>query len=65
MTIKKEIAVKILRDATISLFIYALPVALMFGFFYIKGQRPWKDQDKSKTINVSSRIPAAEKPSSK
>ncbi|MHA4810043.1 sterol desaturase family protein [Flavitalea flava] len=47
MQIKKELARKISRDAAISLFIYALPIALLF--FYLKGtgQRPWEE---TKTI---------------
>src|ERR1043165_9396622 len=42
MRIKKEIAKKITRDSVISIFIYALPVVLMFFYFYIPGQRPWE-----------------------
>ncbi|MFT3680124.1 MAG: hypothetical protein QM791_07610 [Ferruginibacter sp.] len=42
MKIEKEIAKKIARDVSISVFIYALPVALMFGWFYIKGEKPWE-----------------------
>jgi preprotein translocase subunit YajC len=42
MQLKKEVAAKIARDAVISLFIYALPVILMFVFFRITGQRPWE-----------------------
>jgi hypothetical protein len=41
MKIERSVAKKITRDAIISLFIYVLPVALMFLVFYITGQRPW------------------------
>src|SRR5262245_17046284 len=33
---------KITRDALISVFIYALPVVLMFLTFYAIGSRPWE-----------------------
>src|ERR1700761_7353485 len=42
MELKKEIARSITRDAAISLFIYALPVALMLFAFYYNGSRPWE-----------------------
>ena len=42
MQLPKETARKIARDAIISLFIYALPVVLMFLTFYITGQKPWQ-----------------------
>ena len=35
---------RILRDVLISVFIYALPVVLMFLSFKISGHRPWKDK---------------------
>jgi hypothetical protein len=43
MRIKKEIARQIARDAVVSVFIYLLPVALMFLYFYFSGQRPWAE----------------------
>ncbi len=45
MTLQKELARKIIRDGIISLFLYALPVVLMFLFFYIKGERPWEKKN--------------------
>jgi len=41
MPLKKEIANKIIRDSAISLFLYALPVLLMFLYFFLSGKRPW------------------------
>ena len=42
MTLQKEIAGRILRDALISLLIYALPVLLLFVYLRFEGQQPWK-----------------------
>jgi hypothetical protein len=42
MTIQKTLARKIARDGLISLFLYALPLVLMFLYFHIKGERPWE-----------------------
>jgi preprotein translocase subunit YajC len=33
---------KIIRNASFSLLIYALPIVLMFLTFYVRGQRPWE-----------------------
>jgi len=32
---------RMVRNALLSVFIYALPVLLMFAVFYFTGQRPW------------------------
>src|SRR3984885_1881971 len=42
MQLKKDIARSIARDAALSVFIYALPVALMLFGFYWTGSRPWQ-----------------------
>ena len=42
MQLKKDIARSIARDAALSVFIYALPVALMLFSFYWTGSRPWE-----------------------
>jgi sterol desaturase/sphingolipid hydroxylase (fatty acid hydroxylase superfamily) len=44
MKIQKQTTVKIFRDAVISLFLYALPVLLLFLFFSLKGQQPWRNK---------------------
>ncbi|WP_184543218.1 hypothetical protein [Mucilaginibacter sp. FT3.2] len=41
----------ILRNALLSVFIYLLPILLMFGSFYITGKRPWKQQQGTLSIN--------------
>jgi len=48
MKIEPAIRERIFRNALLSLFIYALPVALMFLTFYFTGQRPW---EKKQIIN--------------
>ena len=42
MKIEKQLARKITKDAALSIFLYALPVALMLLAFYINGSRPWQ-----------------------
>ncbi|WP_170108779.1 hypothetical protein [Spirosoma oryzae] len=45
-----RIARRIVRNALLSLFLYALPVLLMFAAFYLTGQRPWaKKTQKAQT----------------
>jgi hypothetical protein len=34
---------RIIRNALISLLIYALPILAMLLVFYIRGERPWKE----------------------
>jgi sterol desaturase/sphingolipid hydroxylase (fatty acid hydroxylase superfamily) len=41
MKIEKELAIKIQRNLVTSVFLYLLPVALMFGWFYVTGTKPW------------------------
>jgi hypothetical protein len=41
MKMPEHIRRRIIRNAIVSLFIYALPVLLMLGTFYLTGQRPW------------------------
>lgn len=53
MKLEKEVAQKIARDATISLFIYALPVLLMLLSFRITGQKPWLNKAKPQTVTAS------------
>jgi hypothetical protein len=44
---------QIIRNALLSLFIYILPIALMFITFSITGQRPWEKKVQKKE-NVKS-----------
>lgn len=41
MKIEKEVKDRMLRNVILSLFIYALPILLMFLYFFITGQKPW------------------------
>lgn len=42
MKIEKATKEQIVGNAILSLFIYLLPIALMFITFLITGQRPWE-----------------------
>jgi hypothetical protein len=55
MKLQKETAKKIIRDAAISIFLYALPVVLMFLTFYIKGQRPWQQKSESLKTTINNK----------
>jgi hypothetical protein len=41
-----KIAQRIVKNVLLSLFIYALPIALMLLTFYLSGERPWKQRTK-------------------
>ena len=43
MKIDSATSNKLKRDLLVSLFIYALPVVLMFLYFLLSGQRPWEN----------------------
>jgi len=55
MKIEEKTRQKIIKNAVLSLFIYVLPIALMFATFYITGERPWLKQqhksEKAKSVN--------------
>lgn len=52
MKIEPATRQRIIRNAFLSLFIYILPIVLMFITFSITGQRPWnKKQHKNEAIN--------------
>lgn len=53
MKIEKAVAKKLVRDGIISVFLYALPVLLMFLWFYLKGERPWTKQPKETPVQVT------------
>jgi len=51
MKIEPATKQRIIRNAILSLFIYVLPIALMFITFSITGQRPWeKKQHKNEPV---------------
>jgi hypothetical protein len=41
MKMQEHIRRRIIRNALLSVFIYALPVLLMLATFYFTGQKPW------------------------
>src|SRR4051812_45724593 len=43
MGVEKSLTKKIIRDAFISILLYALPILLMLLTFYINHQRPWEN----------------------
>jgi hypothetical protein len=52
MQLQKEAKQKIIRDIIVSLFLYALPVILMFLSFYATGKKPWLSQEKKNPITI-------------
>ena len=44
MAIDPAIKKRIIKNALLSLFIYALPVVLLFTYLSITGDKPWKDK---------------------
>lgn len=44
MKIEQATKERIVRNVFLSLFIYLLPIALMFLTFTITGQRPWENK---------------------
>jgi len=52
MKIDSNTKKSITRNVFLSLFIYVLPVLLMFLSFYISGKRPWEQKERS-SINQS------------
>ncbi|WP_413667411.1 hypothetical protein ACEN9X_23340 [Mucilaginibacter sp. Mucisp86] len=59
MKLEQATKVQIAKNALLSLFLYILPIVLMFVTFAITGQRPWEKKQqhkqqitsKSKTVN--------------
>jgi len=44
MKIDPQTRKSIIKNALLSVFIYLLPILLMFGSYYITGQKPWKNK---------------------
>lgn len=55
MKMQPHIIKRIVKNALISLLIYALPVLVMFLVFYIRGERPWQKATTTKVIPVNGR----------
>lgn len=54
MRMEPRIIRRIIRNALISLLIYALPVLAMFLVFYVRNERPWQ---KNKEIEATQNVP--------
>jgi hypothetical protein len=52
MRLPKETRQKIFRDIIVSVFLYALPVILMFLSFYFTGKKPWLTQPKKNNTTI-------------
>jgi hypothetical protein len=52
MQLQKETKQKIFRDIIVSVFLYALPVILMFLSFYFTGKKPWLNQAKKNSTTI-------------
>ena len=52
MKMEPRIVRRIVRNALISLFIYALPVFAMFVVFYLRGERPWLEKKQRTELAV-------------
>jgi hypothetical protein len=52
MPLEKLSKQKIIRDLVVSLFIYALPILLMFLSFYVTRKRPWLNQPQKDSIHI-------------
>jgi hypothetical protein len=51
MKMEKHVKQRIFKNALLSLFIYALPVLLMFAVFYFTGQKPWLKKSKESSVS--------------
>ena len=51
MKLEETVRKRIIRNALLSLFIYALPIVLMIATFYFTGQRPWLKNQNNKKVN--------------
>lgn len=52
MHLPRETKQKIIRDITVSLFLYTLPVILMFLSFWLTGKKPWLNQPKKNSTAI-------------
>ncbi|MGV3561110.1 hypothetical protein [Larkinella arboricola] len=53
MKMEPHIARRIVRNALLSVLLYALPVLLMFATFYVTGQRPWEEKARQKAAQAA------------
>jgi sterol desaturase/sphingolipid hydroxylase (fatty acid hydroxylase superfamily) len=50
MKLDKEVSIQIQRNLLASVFLYTLPVLLMFSYFYITGSKPWLAGNDNNTV---------------
>ncbi|WP_419698727.1 hypothetical protein [Mucilaginibacter sp. NFX135] len=56
MKLEEAQKTRIIKNAFLSLLLYALPLVLMFATFYFTGQRPWeKKKQVQKTAQSASK----------
>jgi len=56
MKLEEAKKTRIIRNAFLSLLLYALPLVLMFATFYFTGQRPWeKKKQQQKTAQPATK----------
>jgi sterol desaturase/sphingolipid hydroxylase (fatty acid hydroxylase superfamily) len=60
MKIDPMVQHRMIRNAALSLFIYALPVFLMLGTLYLRGSRPWETVHAVTGSALSARHPASD-----
>ncbi|HVI46116.1 MAG TPA: hypothetical protein VM802_14670 [Chitinophaga sp.] len=53
MKLERPVWRKLIQDGIISLFLYALPVLLMFLYFCMRGEHPWRQQEGKGIITIS------------
>jgi preprotein translocase subunit YajC len=51
MKLEQATKSRIVRNALLSLVLYALPLVLMFATFYFTGQRPWEKKKLPQTVS--------------
>lgn len=62
MKIDPQTRKSIVKNALLSVFIYLLPILLMFGSFYLSGQKPWQHNRKTEKIKEIAIHPLNKKP---
>lgn len=55
MKLEQEKKTRIVKNALLSLLLYALPIVLMFATFYFTGQRPWEKKKQQQTTPTSTK----------
>jgi len=51
MKLQQATQTRIVKNALLSLLLYALPILLMFATFYFTGQRPWEKKKQEHKVS--------------